>query len=270
MRPFVAEPPPGAVICDVRWTPSGGPDRAGYEAGHLSGAVFVDLDRDLAAPATAADGRHPLPEPEAFAAAMGRLGIGDGDVAIAYDGLGGIVAARLVWMLRALGEDAALLDGGLGAVTGPLETGPGHDPAPARFTPRSWPPGTVAGLNETAAEAAAGYPVLDARAAERFRGDGPPNPLDPRPGHVPGARSLPAAGHLDGDGRLLPEGTLRERFAAAGGDAGAFIAMCGSGVTACHTLLVAEQLGLGPGRLYPGSWSQYAADPGRVAATGPD
>lgn len=268
MRPFAGEVPDGAVVCDVRWTPLGGPDREAFAAGHLPGARFVDVDADLAGPATAAAGRHPLPEPGAFAAAMGRLGIGDGDLVIAYDGAGGTIAARLIWMLRVLGERAALLDADL---TGRLtEQGPGAGWTERSFTARPWPAGALASIDEAQAAGATGAePLIDGRPAERFRGDEPLSPLDPQPGHIPGARSLPVAENSGGDGRLLPESVLRERYAAAGIVPGrSFIASCGSGVTACHALLVAEQLGVGTGRLYPGSWSQYAADPARPVATG--
>ncbi|MFN0089394.1 MAG: sulfurtransferase, partial [Acidimicrobiales bacterium] len=135
---------PAVVICDVRWYLDGRPGAAAYEAAHLPSAVFLDLDRWLAGPASPDAGRHPLPDPEVFAEGMRRAGVGDGAAVVAYDDAGGMVASRLVWMLRALGEDAALLDGGLAAWTGPLEHGGEADrpveAAPARFTARPWPP----------------------------------------------------------------------------------------------------------------------------------
>jgi thiosulfate/3-mercaptopyruvate sulfurtransferase len=230
--------------------------------------VFVDLDADLAAPGSPDRGRHPLPEPEEFAAAMGRLGIGDDDTVVAYDDQGGVIAARLVWMLRVTGHDAALLDGGLAAWDGPLvsvaDDGVG-DAAPATFTPVPWPAEALATMDE------AGDPrriVLDARDGERYRGES--EPVDPRAGHIPGAHNVPTRGGLGPDGRLLAPDALRERFAAAGvGEGDAPIAYCGSGVTACHLLLSLEHAGLGPGRLYPGSWSQWSASD-RPAATGPN
>lgn len=251
------------VLADVRWYLGGRSGRAAYDGGHLPGAVFVDLDRWLAAPPTPADGRHPLPAPEVFAEGMAGLGIGDDDTVLAYDDTGGTTAARLVWMLRVSGHDAALLDGGLTAYDGPLETA-----APARprapFTARPWPAERLAGIDDALDPDAV---VLDGRAPERFRGD--VEPVDPRAGHIPGARSLPVRGHLDDDGRFLPADGLRQRFAAAGVTAGsAVVSYCGSGVNACHTLLALERAGLGPGRLYPGSWSQYSADPDRPIATG--
>jgi thiosulfate/3-mercaptopyruvate sulfurtransferase len=256
------------VLADVRWYLDGRSGRAAYDAGHLPGAVFVDLDSVLAGPADAGTGRHPLPDPQVFADGLSALGIGDGDAVVAYDDAGGVIAARLVWLLRAVGADAAVLDGGIGAVGGDRSTTPPQRPS-ARFSPRPWPAGRLADADEVARSAAdPGGTVLDARDAPRYRGE--VEPVDPRAGHVPGARSLPTRGHLDDDGRLLPVTALRERFAAAGVTAGArVVSYCGSGVTACHNLLVLEHAGLGQGRLYPGSWSQWSHTD-RPAATGED
>jgi thiosulfate/3-mercaptopyruvate sulfurtransferase len=255
------------VVADVRWYLDDRDGRTAYEAGHVPGAVFVDVDRDLAAPGSPAEGRHPLPDPAAFAAAMGRVGIGDDDVVVAYDDQGGVMAARLVWMLRAIGHDAALLDGGIAAWDGPLETGAAH-PEQKRFTPTPWPDDRVASIDE-AADTDSNV-VLDARQRERYLGE--PNVLDPRAGHIPGARSLPARENVDEAGRFLPIDELRRRLAAVGIDRAdtPVVSSCGSGVTACHNLLVMEHAGVGHGRLYPGSWSQWAADPARPAATGAD
>lgn len=252
---------PEAVLADVRWYLDRRSGRDAYLAGHIPGSVFVDLDRHLAAPPSPGAGRHLLPDPADFAAAMAGLGIGEKDLVVAYDDAGGTVAARLVWMLRALGCDAALLDGGLAAFDGPLETEPAQ-PAPARFTPRPWPPEALAGIDDVAGRAA---PLIDAREPARFRGEH--EPVDPRAGHIPGAVNLPCRDNLTPDGTFLSPSELRERFAAAGAGPGT-ISYCGSGVTACHNLLALERAGLGPGRLYPGSWSQYSADPSRPAATG--
>ena len=252
------------VLADVRWYLDGRPGRAEYDRGHRPGAVFVELDDWLAAPASPQAGRHPLPEPEVFARGMGELGICDGDTVVAYDDQGGIVAARLVWMLRVTGRGAALLDGGIAAWDGPLETEPARR-APATFTPRPWPPEALATADDAADTANA---VIDARQHERYLGEGP-DPVDPRPGHIPGARSLPAREHLGPDGRLLPAGELRRRFADTGVDGTRpVVSYCGSGVTACHNLIVLEHAGLAPGRLYDGSWSQWSNDPDRPAATG--
>lgn len=249
------------VVADVRWYLDGRSGAEAYRGGHLPGAVFVDLDAWLAAPASAAEGRHPLPEPEVFARGMAGLGIGDGTTVIAYDDAVGTVAARLVWMLRVTGHDSALLDGGLAGWSGPLETTDAvRDPAV--FTPTPWPAERLAGID---ALGSAGH-LVDARQVERFRGE--VEPVDARPGHIPGAQSLPCRESLDSTGRFRPVAELRSRLVALGiapGDD--VVSYCGSGVTACHNLLMLELAGFGPGRLYPGSWSQWAATE-RPAALG--
>jgi thiosulfate/3-mercaptopyruvate sulfurtransferase len=252
------------VLADVRWYLDGRSGRAAYDAGHLPGAVFVDLDRRLAAAASPAEGRHPLPDPGVFAEGMAEAGIGDDDTVVAYDDAGGVNAARLVWMLRVTGHDAALLDGGLDAFEGELERGAAVRPR-AAFTPRPWPAERLAGIDEAADRANV---VLDAREGARYRGE--VEPVDPRAGHIPGAHSAPARANLDERGRFLPAERLRERFRAAGVDDGAeVVSYCGSGVVACHNLIALEHAGLGGGRLYPGSWSQYSHTD-RPAATGED
>lgn len=257
------------VVADVRWYLDERSGRAAFGHGHVPGAVFVDLDRWLAAPASPAAGRHPLPSPEVFAEGMRSVGIADDTTVVAYDDAGGVIAARLVWMLRATGHVAAFLDGGLAAWPGELEASaetpdPTPDAAPVAFTAAPWPEDRIAGIDELSARSAV---VLDAREAERYSGE--VEPVDARAGHIPGARSLPTRGHLTEQGTLAPIDALRERFSAVGvtGEQ-PVVAYCGSGVTACHTLLVQEHAGLGVGRLYPGSWSQYAADPARPVATG--
>jgi thiosulfate/3-mercaptopyruvate sulfurtransferase len=257
------------VLADCRWYLDGRSGRAAYEDGHVPGAVFVDLDTALTSHADPAEaGRHPLPEPDAFAAAMGALGIGDDDTVVAYDDAGGVIAARLVWMLRATGHGAALLDGGLGAWRGELETTLAVR-APAVFTARAWPAERLATIDEVAVASQIPdtrvAPVLvDARQGERFEGE--PDDLDPRAGHIPGARSVPCRENLDADGRLLPLEQLRDRLDF--GPGAEVISYCGSGVIACHNLLAMEQAGLAPGRLYPGSWSQWSRDPARPVQTG--
>ena len=249
------------VLADVRWHLDGRSGREAYNHGHLPGAVFVDLDGRLSGDGSPEAGRHPLPQPDAFADAMAQLGIGDEDIVVAYDDTGGLSAARLVWMLRATGHDAALLDGGLGAYRGPLEQSV-PERARAVFTPRSWPSDRLADI-DAAADAA--HVVLDARAPERYRGEH--EPVDPRAGHIPGAHSLPAAENLDLQGRFLPVDQLRRRLREVGVAAGGpVVSYCGSGVAACHNLLAIEHAGLGHGRLYPGSWSQYSHDDARPVA----
>ena len=202
------------VVADVRWYLDGRSGREAYDRGHLPGARFADLDTDLSGHPTAAGGRHPLPEPERFAEAMGRLGIGDGDPVVAYDDAGGVIAARMWWMLDSLGHPAAVLDGGIGAWTGPLETAPSAW-APAKFTARPWPQDRFVGIDELdRLRGRPGAVVIDARSAERYRGD--PNPVDPRFGHVPGALNMPATTNLAADGKLLTPAELRSRYTAIG------------------------------------------------------
>jgi thiosulfate/3-mercaptopyruvate sulfurtransferase len=269
---------PEVVLADVRWYLGGPPGREAYDRGHLPGAVYVDLDEVLAAPPDPREGRHPLPDPERFAAAIGAVGIGDHDTVIAYDDVGGVIAARLVWMLRALGREAALLDGGLRAWSGPLQIA-SVVRSPASFSPRPWPADRIASIEDVALIAARGNgtgggagpggrdPILlDARARVRYAGG--PDPVDPRSGHIPGARSLPAPELTTAAGRIPDATELRSRFEQVGiGASTAVVAYCGSGVAACYHLLALERAGLGPGRLYPGSWSQWSRDPARAIET---
>lgn len=242
---------PEAVVADVRWYLDGRSGRDAHASGHLPGAVFVDLDTALAGPATPESGRHPLPEPQAFADAMGAVGIGDGSVVVAYDDAGGASAARLVWLLRMLGVDAALLDGGITHWAGPMEDGP-VPAASATFTAQPWPPDTLATIDD----AATAPIVVDARAPERYRGE--VEPVDPKAGHIPGAINIPFAGNL-ADGRFRSPEELRARFAEHGiKDAAGVVVYCGSGVTASHDLVALEYAGLGRAQLYPGSWSQWS------------
>ncbi len=256
------------VVADVRWVPHGGPEasRDLFEAGHIPGAVFLDVDGDLAAPAFDGPGRHPLPTPATFAATMARSGIGDGTAVVAYDDARGSVAARLWWMLEVLGAPVALLDGGLAAWGAPLESGPPAMRARATFTPRPWPEEAVSDAREVARSVAAGDAVvLDARMPERYRGD--VEPFDPVAGHIPGAVSAPWVGNLDDEtSRFLTPDVLRARFRSLGAERGA-IAHCGSGVTACHELFAMRLAGVPGGRLYEGSWSDWVHE-ARPVATG--
>ncbi|MGI8759986.1 MAG: sulfurtransferase [Jatrophihabitantaceae bacterium] len=245
-------------VVDVRWYVDGRSGRAAYRAGHVPGAVWLDIDSDLSAPASPAQGRHPLPPPEAFAAALGRAGIAAGQPAVAYDDAGGSTAARLWWLLHVLGEPVAVLDGGLAAWPGEL-TAEVPDPAPVHRAPRPWPADKFVTADELARSGAL---VFDARTAERYSHGDPA--LDPRPGHIPGAHSAPWAGNLAADGRFLDAAALRARFSPAEprGRTGA-IAYCGSGITACHDLLAMHLAGMTGNALYPGSWSQWGADASR-------
>jgi thiosulfate/3-mercaptopyruvate sulfurtransferase len=267
------------VLADVRWYGDGREGRDAYEQSHLPGALYVELEDALSEPGDPAVlGRHPFPTPERFAAGLAAAGIGDGDTVVAYDDAGGVIAARLVWMLRATGHRAALLDGGLGAwpadelVSGSAPAGTISGAATqggaARFNARPWPVELLVDIDTAAAAAAdCSAVVIDARPGDRFAGA--PDMLDPVAGHIPGARSVPTREHLAADGTIAGAQALRERFAEAGIQPGTtVISYCGSGVTACHNLLALEHAGLGPGRLFPGSWSQWSRDPERAVETG--
>ena len=257
---------PGApTVLDCRWTLAGGADRDGYGKGHLPGAVFVDLDRDLAAP-PGAGGRHPLPAPEAFQAAMRRAGVRDDRPVVAYDQGEPGGAARAWWLLGWFGHpDARVLDGGLGAWVAaglPVTTGTA-DPDPGDFTAR---PGGRSLLDAAgAARLAAAGVLLDARAPARYQGL--EEPVDPVAGHIPGARNAPVA-DLVGDHGLVPPASLRRLLDRHGARPGTPVgAYCGSGVVAAHLVLACEVAGI-PASLYAGSWSDWVTDPSRPVATG--
>ncbi|MER6194986.1 sulfurtransferase [Streptomyces cyaneofuscatus] len=254
------------VLLDVRWQLGGPHGRPDYEAGHLPGAVFVDLDTELAGPA-GSGGRHPLPDPEAFGAVMRRAGVGQDTPVVVYDGGQGWAAARAWWLLRWTGHpDVRVLDGGLAAWTGDLSTGI-PDPAEGDFRPK---PGALPTLDADAAAALARTGLLlDARAAERYRGD--VEPIDRVGGHIPGAVSAPTTQNVAEDGRYLPAERLAERFTGLGaGKSGEAVGVyCGSGVSGAHEVLALEIAGI-RAALYPGSWSEWSADPARPVATGPE
>jgi len=244
--------------------------RQAYATGHLPGAVHAHLDEDLASPVTSETGRHPLPDVAGFTQKLGRWGIGPDTQVVVYDDAGGAMAARLWWLLRWLGHDAvAVLDGGFGAWQAagyPLDH-TSLTPSPAKFVGAPQPGWTIE-TGELGTELANGLRLLDVRNAERFRGD--VEMLDTVAGHIPGARNRPFGGNLDADGRVLPAAALREHFEAAldGVAPERAVLMCGSGVTACHSLLAMEIAGLPGARLYAGSWSEWIRDPDRPMATG--
>lgn len=254
------------VLLDVRWQLGGPHGRPDYEAGHIPGAVFVDLDAELAGPA-GSGGRHPLPDPAEFAAVMRRAGVGRDSSVIVYDGGLGWAAARAWWLLRWTGHrDVRVLDGGLAGWSGELSK---ETPAPAEgdFVPE---PGVLPLLDaDGAAALARSGLLLDARAAERYRGD--VEPIDRVGGHIPGAVSAPTGENVGADGRFLPAQALAARFAGLGADgATADIGVyCGSGVSGAHEVLALEIAGY-RAALYAGSWSEWSADESRPVATGPE
>lgn len=252
------------TVCDVRSYLDGRDGFTAYLESHLPGARFVDMKTVLAAAAGPVVGRHPLPAPDVFASGLGQLGIGNEATVVVYDDLGGMVAGRLVWMLRQTGQSAALLDGGLQAWKGTIERGDvSVDPVERQTIP--WPDGVFVDADEVTAHIESGGVVADSRSPERYRGE--TEPVDPKAGHIPGAVNLPFAENLGEGGRFLPEGELEDRFADAGVDAEAII-YCGSGVSACNNLLAMESVGLGRARLYIGSWSGWSTDSDRPVATG--
>ncbi len=262
-------------VLDVRWSLGGPAGRPLFEAGHIPGAVYVDLDTELAGHGDPRDGRHPLPHMADFQAAARRWGVNDGDTVVVYDDWRSHAAVRAWWLLRFAGvADVRVLDGALPAWLAaghPLASGPEQDAA----TGAPIVPGTVTvapgGLPvltiEQAGALARGGVLLDSRASERYRGE--VEPIDPRAGHIPGALSAPTGGNLAEDGRFLSASALRERYAALGVTDSATVGVyCGSGVTAAHTALALTLAGFEPA-LFPGSWSAWANHEELLVATGP-
>jgi thiosulfate/3-mercaptopyruvate sulfurtransferase len=255
-----------ASVLDVRWSLGGPPGREEYAQGHIPGAVFVDLDSELAGP-PGDRGRHPLPATADFQQAMRNAGVDNDRPVVLYDTVTSLAAARAWWLTRYFGHrDVVVLDGGLAAWTAsgyPIST---ETPATkrGRFEAR---PGALSVLDADEAAALAGRGLLiDARAAERFRGE--VEPIDRVAGHIPGARNLPATDTLDEDGRFRDPDALRELFRGLGVRDGVEIGTyCGSGVTAAHAVLALELAGY-RAALYPGSWSEWCADPRRPVARG--
>ena len=265
---------PGVRVADVRWSllePDKG--RRSFLEAHVPGAVFVDLDRELASPRGEGPGRHPLPHADRFAEVMGRAGIGDGTHVVAYDFGDGSTAARLWWLLRHFGHDrVSVLDGGFArwsAEGRPVEGG-ASTASPATFVPR-----VRTGLVVDAAEVERlrrdpRALVIDSRAAERY--EGKVEPIDPVAGHVPGAKNRPFATNLRSpeDPRFLDPTALREAFVRLGAaEAETVVCYCGSGVNACQNVLALELAGFPGAKLYEGSWSDWCSDPSRAVATGP-
>jgi len=252
-------------VIDFRWYLDGRSGRAAYDSGHIPGAVFVDLDAHVTGHDSGA-GRHPLPGRSQFQQSMRCAGVRPESRVVVYDDLGGFSAARLWWLLRYFGHPAvALLDGGLQAWGGELSTKPetaveGDFVAAAEQLQMKLDYAEVRSLG-------ARLVLLDARAPERFRGE--IEPIDPRAGHIPGARSRPWPANLDQHRRFLSPEALRQGFEELGVRSGPeAVAYCGSGVSACHNVLALEIAGLRGARLYPGSWSDWSTRPEAPAATG--
>lgn len=261
----LASPTPPRVL-DVRWRLDAPDGRPAFREGHIPGAAYVDLDHELArhgAPAT--EGRHPLPTRDQLQEAARRWGLNDGDSVVVYDDLAGMSAARAWWLLTDAGLDVRVLDGALAAWKQaglPLETGePEIAPGTVTLGAGALPALTI----DEAAELPETGVLLDARAGERYRGE--TEPIDPRPGHIPGALSAPTAANVGADGRFLPAEALHERYAALGIDTGTTVGVyCGSGITASHEILALRIAGI-DAALFPGSWSAWS-NTDRPAATG--
>ena len=250
------------VVVDCRFDlADAGAGRRSYEATHIPGAVFADVNEDLAGRPNGANGRHPLPDPDAFNATLGRLGIGNDTQVIVYDQDVGVYACRLWWMLRWMGHDAvAVLDGGFAkwiAEGRPTTSGVEHKPA-RTFTGE--PHGALVASIEDVSRSTN---LLDARAPERYRGE--VEPLDRVAGHIPGARNHFYKNNVAADGVFCTPEQVRDLFTTTLGDASleGLVCYCGSGVTACHNLLALEHAGIHGARLYPGSWSEWSSDPSR-------
>ncbi len=264
------------VLLDVRWALGDTGGRARYRAGHVPGAVFVDLDTELAAHPSPARGRHPLPQVEDLEAAARRWGVRADVPVVVYDDGPGLAAARAWWLLRWAGHpQVRILDGGIAAWRAaglPEATGEERPdrPGDVRFDGGHLPVVEADDVARLAAAGPDGAPsagvVLDARAAERFRGE--VEPVDPKAGHVPGAVSAPATDTVAPDGRFRPAAELARHYAALGADGTRPVAVhCGSGITAAHSVAALAVAGV-DAALWPGSWSQWSNDPDRPVATG--
>ena len=242
-----------------------------HAAAHVPGAVYADLGYDLAGPRTGTNGRHPLPDPHALAQTLGRLGITSGMQVVAYDQANGMYASRLWWLLRWLGHDAvAVLDGGLARwqAEGRPTRGGAEPREPREFTGSPRPDMAVDVAEVAARLGTPAWTRVDARAPERYRGEH--EPIDRRPGHIPGAANHFFQWNLDEQGLFRTPEQLRARLKESFGDVSAdrVVCYCGSGVTACHNLLALEHAGLKGARLYAGSWSEWSSDPSRPVEEG--
>jgi thiosulfate/3-mercaptopyruvate sulfurtransferase len=273
LRQLLGEAGSGIAVLDCRFDlQNPGAGRSAYLAGHIPGARYADLNKDLSAPVGPKTGRHPLPTPQEFAATLGRLGIGNDAQVVAYDATGGSFAARAWWMIRWVGHRAvAVLDGGLRAWTeagGELETAEPKPPARAGrpFSPQVDAAAVIGAAQVVAQLSDPERLIVDARAPERFTGA--VEPIDAVAGHIPGAVNHPFTANLAEDGRFLPPSELQRRWGKrlGGLDPAKVAAMCGSGVTACHNLLSLQVAGFHGAKLYAGSWSEWIKDPSRPVA----
>jgi thiosulfate/3-mercaptopyruvate sulfurtransferase len=259
---------PALVVVDARFNLFDVDEgRKAYLDAHIPGAVYVHLDDDLSGPPLTDAGRHPLPSPEALEALFSRLGIGPDAQVVAYDQRDGMVAARLWWMLRYMGHEAvAVLDGGWNAWTAAGYATVGGEESRAAGLFRGSPRRDRLVTLDDVADAPR---LVDCRDPRRYRGE--EEPLDPIAGHIPGAVNRFHRENLDADGRFLPAAELASGLESllGGTPAAEAVFYCGSGVTACHGLLAACHAGLGDGRLYVGSWSEWCSDTRRPIATGP-
>jgi thiosulfate/3-mercaptopyruvate sulfurtransferase len=255
---------PDLELIDIRWSladPTGG--RKHYEEGHVPGAVFLDLEADITGAEGA--GRHPLPTKEQFQAAMRRAGVNNSDRVVVYDDAGGSVAGRVWWLLRAHGhEAAAVLDGGVQAWTGELEAGI-VSPSAGDFVAAE-PDRTMWLDFDEVAHRDDGDVLIDVRAPERYSGE--TEPVDPVAGHIPGARNAFWQTNLAADGRYRSPAELRRRYEELGVTSGKAVVYCGSGVNACQAAIAIERAGLGPVRVYAGSWSDWSRHDDAPVATG--
>lgn len=254
------------VLLDVRWELGGPPGRPRYEKGHLPGAVYVDLDTELAGATGPGRGRHPLPELSGFGATMRAAGVSAERPVVVYDGGQGWAAARAWWLLRWTGHpDVRVLDGGLAAWDGPLTTEVPR-PVPGDYEPVAGKGGLLDA--DQAATLARDGVLLDARAGERYRGE--VEPIDPVGGHIPGAVSAPTSENVLEGGLLRPSDELAARFGALGVEPATEVGVyCGSGVSGAHQVWALAVAGV-DADLYVGSWSEWSADPERPVATGPE
>lgn len=258
-----------AVDCRFEFSDTG-KGRADWRSGHIPGAAYAHLDDDLSSPITEWSGRHPLPDPDRFAAYLASIGWTKGKLLVAYDEGSNAVASRLWWLMRYFGQQSALLDGGLAAWVAsgrPLEAG--DQARTPRDAAKLRPDDSMqVGSDEVQRSLGEKCLLLDARAGQRFRGE--VEPLDTKAGHIPGSVNRPFGANLELGGRFKEPAALREEFLSllGGRDPQVVMHSCGSGVTACHNLFAMELAGLAGTRLYPGSWSEWIRDPSRPIETG--